>query len=67
MTEEMRDGPEVRVASATWARGDSGEAVLDRARQGLQAGPEHGNGARSGDAMPLDGAAGAGTAASPAS
>ena len=67
MTEEMRGGPEVRVASATWARGESGEAVLARARQGLLGAPVHGNGARSGEAMPLDGAAGAGSAASPAS
>ncbi len=67
MVEEMREGPEVRVAVATWSPGDSGEAVLERARLGLQAGSVHGNGVVAGEAVPLDGAAGAGTAVSPAS
>ena len=67
MIEEMGEGPEVRVAVATWSRGDSGEAVLERARRGLQGVPVHGNGARSGEPVRLEGAAGAGTVVSPAS
>jgi len=57
MEEALASGPPTRVVVATWAHGDAGDAVLNRARAALTTAAENGGGTRepalAGSAPPL--------------